>query len=254
MRDLFDVNGTRLNVPQTYTDYIVGPDMIRRPVKLTELGQLSRVQSFLIYNGHYFSIDDKGSITEQDANFSVVRTAAISVGHGNAFQLGSNGVGYASGWDDNKIYIVDLSTLTVTGTIALPTSGYTTGVVDEARKCVYILQRDSYPTTNEYYNFIVYDYDGEEIISTRKTDYAFGGCQACDYHDGRIIVMSGFGGRYGVENRLHVLDVVGNTLAGYHFQTVGTYEAEGVFIDRETHVLYMSFLNGSACRVYRITE
>ena len=111
MRDLYDVNGTRLNVPQTYTDYIVGPDMIRRPVKLTQLGLLQNVQSFLIYNGHYYSADHNGNIAEQDGNFTVLRTAVISIGHANALQLGSNGVAYASGWDDNKVYIVDLATL-----------------------------------------------------------------------------------------------------------------------------------------------
>lgn len=256
MRDLFDVNGNRLNVPSTYTDYVVGPDMVRRPVKVTELGQLTYMQSFLIYNGHYYSIQQDGKIAEQDASFNVVRTANINIGHGNAFQLGANGVGYSSGWDDNKIYVVDLATLTVTDTIVLPTTGYTTGVLDEVRGLIYILQRDTYPETAESYNFIVYDYVNESIISTHKTDYAFAGLQACDYYDGRIIALHGFGGYNGVENGYHVLDTDGNTMAEYYIGSMAANEPEGVFIDRETSELYMSHRIGRTAvyKVYKITE
>jgi hypothetical protein len=91
------------------------------------------------------------------------------------------------------VYIFDLENKTVIGTIALPTTGYTTCAIDDVNGLAYIFQRTSYPNTKENYNFIVYDYVNDSVVSTKKTTRAFGAVQACDFIDGKIFVLYGLG-------------------------------------------------------------
>ena len=126
--------------------YMYGTTFIKQPVRVKELGTLTYLQSFCVYNGKYYSTEGT-HISEQDADFSALRNVALALGHGNSLQLGHNGKAYVSGWDDQKVYVVDLATLTITQTITLPTTGYTTCAVDDVRGYMYIFQRDSTPNT-----------------------------------------------------------------------------------------------------------
>ena len=227
--------------------YVIGPDLLRRPLQTERLGALTHLQAFCKYQGKYYSTNGS-SITEQDADFKVLRTAAVNVGHGNSLQLGRNGKAYASGWDDNKIYVVDLVTLSVESVINLPTSGYTTGVVDEERGLVYIFQRDSYPTTEAQHQFIVYDYRSGSIVSTGQT-IAFAALQSCDLYHDRIIAVNG-GGTADMPNGYRVFDLSGHVIASYILPAFDTLEPEGVCLDRDTGDLLLSY---STKELHRIT-
>lgn len=220
------------------SDYVLGADMVKRYLTVNQIGTLSLYQSFCKYGDNYYSTNGS-SIAVQDSSFTQTSTTSISVGHGNSFQLGSNGMAYISGWDDQKIYVIDLSTVTLSGTITLPTTGYTTAAIDDVNKIAYIFQRDSRPNTDAQYNFIVYDYDNEQIISTRKIN-TFQAMQACDFFEDRIIVLWGSSTS---AKGYRVYDTSGNTLATYYLNSINSVEPEGVCIDRTTHTLLISDVN-----------
>ena len=211
------------------------------------LGQLTYFQAFCIYNSKYYSINGT-NIAVQDSKFSVLSTSSLNTSHGNALQLGHNGKAYVSGWDDNNIYVIDLETLTVDNTIALPTTGYTTCAIDDINQIVYIFQRDSYPDTEAQYNFIAYDYANAAILYTRKTP-AFGAMQACDFYNGSIIVLNGLG-TTAVPNYYRIYDTSGNVIGEYVLPTFKGIEPEGVCFDRDTGELYISTVDS---KVYKIT-
>lgn len=220
-------------------DYVILPSLTRLPVIIKRLGTLNGTQSFCKYNGHYYSTDGS-NLYEQDETFTLVSTTPMTLGHGNSMQLGQNGVAYVSGWDDGKIYIVNLATKTVTGNITLPMTGYTTGVVDEVNKLAYIFQRESRPNTEENYNFIVYDYDNQEVVRTIKTTNAFGALQSCDIIDGKIFALNGLGTNE-LPNGYRIYDTLGDVISEYVFGTMSSIEPEGIFIDRNTKEIEISF-------------
>ena len=233
-------------VSKSSINYVVGADLMKRPVKTELLGALTDVQSFCKYNGKYYSIDGS-NIAEQDSSFTELRSAELYTGHGNSLQLGNNGMAYASGWNDQKIYKVDLTNFTIDETITLPTTGYTTYAVDELRGLIYIFQRDSYPDTEANYNFIVYDYVNEEIKSTKEI-LAFSAMQSVDLFDDKLFVLNGLGGST-TPNGYRVFDLNGNILAEYFFGDFSIIEPEGVCIDRDTHDLYISYVNRNVYKV-----
>lgn len=231
-------------------NYLIGSSFAKTPVSITRLGQVKYLQSFCKYNGYYYSTDGS-NISKQDADFTEISTTAISVGHGNSFQLGSGGLAYISGWDDQNLYVIDLDTITLDSVITLPTTGYTTCAVDEARNLIYIFQRDSYPSTEDYYNFIVYNYDTDQVVSTRKISFPFAAMQACDFCEDRIVMQYGLG-TSAAPAGCKVFDLSGNVIGEYFFPDfsgVKGYEPEGVFVDRSTKDLYLG-LNGRA--VYKV--
>ena len=176
------------------------------------------------------------------------QTVEMSLGHGNAFHLGSGNIAYASGWDDQKVYSVNLDTLELVETITLPTTGYTTVAVDDVNKLMYVFQRDTSTSTDEHYNFIVYNYENSQIISTKKTTVAFGAMQACDFFNGRIIVVNGIGYE-GVQNGYRIYDTNGNILVEYKLPSFSSSEPEGVCIDRDSQEVLISFVNQSLYRI-----
>lgn len=229
-------------------NYVVGADLIKRGIAAKQVGWLTYKQAFCIYDGKYYSIDGS-NIAEQDQNFNLLRSNALNTGHGNSLQVGTGGKAYASGWDDNNIYVVDLSSLTITETISLPTTGYTTCVVDELRGLIYIFQRDSLPDTEANYNFITYDYINDAIISTKKT-LPFAAIQACDLYNDKIIALNGLGTN-GAPNGYRVYGISGEILAEYVLNAFASIEPEGVCIDRDSKELYISFVNGN---IYSLTD
>ena len=234
------------------TDYIQGVDFVKRRVNVVKIGELAEEQSFFVYNNKYYSTYGS-SVAIQDSNFNLISETPMQLGHGNAFQLGHNGKAYASGWDDQKIYIVDVSSdpPVLSDSITLPTTGYTTCAVDDINQIAYIFQRDSYPDTEDYYNFIVYDYANENVIITKKITVPMAGMQAVDFVDDKIYVLNGLGS-VAAPNGYRVFDTAGNLLYEYKIASLAG-EPEGVFVDRTTKEMLISFINSYVYKVSIVT-
>ena len=188
----------------------------------------------------------------QNNDFTVYSDTTISVGHGNSMQLGNlySNYAYISGWDDQKVYVVNLDTVTLADTITLPTTGYTTCAIDDVNGLAYIFQRDSTPSTEERYNFIVYDYVNDQIVSTKILPRPFGAIQGCDYVEGKIYVLNGLG-TAAVPNYYLVYNTSGDIIAEYVIGSHSEEEPEGVYIDRVTKELYINYY--STKNVYKVT-
>ena len=233
----------------TSDDYSVDCRLKKSPVIMTLVGQLTYAQSFCVYDGKFYSTDGS-NIGVQSADLTAESSTAISVGHGNAMHTGILHPEYAyiSGWDDQKIYIVDLTTITLVDTITLPTTGYTTGVVDDLNGIVYILQRNTSPSTEEHYNFIAYDYVNDTELYRRKTFLSFGALQAMDYVDGKIYVNNGKG-TASLPNHHIVYNTSGDVIAEFVLQTISDKEPEGICVDGND--LYVSTYQNK--NLYKIT-
>ena len=230
-------------------DYILTTESIRKPIKLELLGTLYRLQSFLIYNGKYYSTQGT-RVSVQATDFSLETDYELNLGHGNAFQLGPSGTkAYVSGWDDQTVYVLDMTDLSaVESTITLPTTGYTTVAVDDLNHLAYIFQRDTQPSTPECYNFIVYDYQNEQIVSTKKLHEPMAAMQAVDFLDGRIYVLNG-GGQTEKPNGYRCYDTNGTLLFEYVITSRRLNEPEGIFVDRSTKIVYISYMDGNLYRI-----
>lgn len=226
--------------------YVRGPDMLKNPVRVSQVGTLSYLQAFCINNGKYYSTDGS-NIAEQDSSFAVLRDVPIDLAHGNSLQLVSGGKAWASGWNDNKMYRVDLSTLSVDQTITLPTTGYTTAAVDEADGKMYIFQRASYPNTPADYNFIVYDYVNETIISSRVIE-TFAALQSVDYYQGKILMLFGLG-TVVAPSGMRIYNTAGDVLVTYDLNIFESTEPEGICINRDTLDLFVTDANKSVFKV-----
>lgn len=216
--------------------------LLAHKVKVSLLGKLSLLQSFCIYNNKIFSTNGS-EIAVQDFNFAEINRVSLDVGHGNSFQVGKNNKAYISGWNDNKLYVINLDTLSISDTIDLPTSGYTTACIDEKRNIAYIFQRDTSPHTEESYNFIVYDLETMTIISSTKT-IPFGAMQACDYFEDKIIVCYGLH-TDDLPNGIRVFNTCGNVLATYNIDDNIFNELEGVFVDKINGCIVISDTGGT---------
>lgn len=224
----------------TANDYKIDAALMKSAVKTAELGTLTYLQSFCKYDGYYFSTNGS-AISKQTSAFAVDSSAAISAGHGNALQLGKSKYAYISGWDDNKIYKIDLDTLVITDTYTLPTTGYTTGVVDETRNRAYVFQRDTTPgDSEESYAFLVIDLSDMSIIESAQTEPVFGAMQAADFFEDRIIVLNGLGTNT-IPNGYRIYNIHGEVIGEYVLGSFASAEPEGVCIDRDTHDLLISF-------------
>ena len=241
----YDISGNEL-LP-IGSDYYEDENGIKRNISLVEIGSLKYVQAFCVFDGKYYSTDGS-HIAEQNGNFTVLRDVTLNLGHGNALQLGSNGMAYASGWDDQKIYVVDLYTLTIIDTIALPTTGYTTCAVDDNNHLAYIWQRDTRPNTESPYNFIVYDYANEQVISSIVTTVSFGAMQAVDWYDDLILVLNGLG-TDALPNGYRFYNKFGLVVGQYVIGSQSTVEPEGVSVNKDTNEVLISYADK---KVYKI--
>lgn len=224
-----------------YNNYAIGSDLVRKPLRVTNIGALRYYQSFCIYDGKFYSTNGT-NIAEQDASLTVLRDVAASVGHGNSMQLGNNGVAYISGWDDDKVYIVNLGTLTVTGTITLPVGAYQTTAIDDINNLAYIFYRNTSPANVGKYEFIVYNYNTETIISRKNISVEFAAMQALDLYEDRIIVLNGMASET-APNGFRIYDLNGNIIGNWVINALGNLEPEGVAVDRETGIVYISNVN-----------
>lgn len=245
------VNATLVDMLPENTEtvnYVITSALTKENLIVEKLtGALTYSQSFCMFDGKYYSTNGT-NISEQNSSFTELRNAVVTVGHGNALQLGHNGKAYASGWNDNKVYIVDLATLTVEDNITLPTTGYTTCAIDDLKGIAYIFQRDTYPDNEAPYNFIAYDYVNEQTLYTRKTA-PFAAMQACDIYNDSIIVVNGLGST-AAPNYCKVYDINGVVTGQYILPDImGTGEPEGVFFDRNTCDIYMSKENREVFKI-----
>lgn len=248
---IYDISGNEaISKYEWLGNYVITSDMTKRKVYTQKIGEILYSQAFCKYGDYFYAIDEQNRIAKYDENFVLITSKSITTGHGNALQLGNGNIAYSSGWDDNKIYAINLDTLENDSVIALPTTGYTTCAVDEYRKLIYIFQRDTYPTTKEHYNFIVYDYDNQSIISTKKTTASFAGMQACDLFNDHIIALNGLENatQYDAQNGYRIYDLSGDIVAEYFMPEFSGREPEGVCIDRSTKDLYF----GVGHDVYKI--
>ena len=221
--------------------YLLSPSIGRKSITLSHLGTLANLQAFLVYENNYYSTDGS-SIVKQDKNFNILNEYTLSTGHGNTLQLGSDTTSYSFGWNDQKIYRINMSTMQLLSPITLPTTGYTSGVVDDVNGIAYIFQRDTHPSTEEYYNFIAYDYVHSTTLYTKKTTMKMAAMQASDFIDGLIIVLNG-AGTVACPNGYRVFDTQCNLMYEYVIGSKSTIEPEGVFIDRDTRDVYISYVD-----------
>ena len=233
---------------ETSPNYIIDRTYTKHKIIVKQEGTLTLLQAFCKYNDNYYSTDGS-NIAVQDSTFTLTNQVSLNVGHGNSMQLGNSNIAYISGWDDNKIYGVDLLTLAITETITLPTTGYTTGVIDDLNKIAYIFQRDSYPNSEAYYNFIKYDYQNDIIISSEIFPVKMSAMQACDLHNGNIIIAYGLGTEP-CPTGLIVCDKNANVISRYFIPQFDNEELEGVYIDRESLEVYISNVNKTCYRLY----
>lgn len=233
-----------------FTSYVVGVDFQKMPLKTEYIGGLTNRQAFLIYDGKYYSVNN-GNYAIQDETFTNVYTSELSFGHGNAFQLGSGNIGYISGWNDNKVYKVNLDTNEIVGEITLPTTGNTTAAIDDLNEIAYIFQKETPSSTVGNYHFIVYDYKNDEIKLDRVIS-AFSAMQACDYYFGRIIILYGKGSSANPSGMV-MYNTSGDILAEYHIDVLQNTEPEGIFIDRATKDIYVS-TGAEGNSVYKISQ
>lgn len=233
---------------QNKSGLVIGADGLSRGICTEQIGTLTYLQSFCKYNGKYYSTNGT-NVGRQSGTFVSETTAVLAVGHGNAFQVGSGNLAYVSGWDDQTIYVVDLDTLTIVNSITLPTTGYTTCVVDDLNSIVYIFQRESQPNTVARYNFIVYDIAQEQIKSTRVIN-AFAAMQAADYYDGKIAILWGLG-TSAAPSGMAMYNTAGDILCRYDLDIFASTEPEGIFIERDSGSILVSDVNR---KVYRITS
>ena len=219
-------------------DYLIDSCLLKRELSVQGIGRLTYNQSFCKYGDYYYSTNGS-NIAKQDKNFTIISDVELNVGHGNGFQLGDSHYGYISGWNDNKIYKIDLDNITITDIIILPTTGYTTSVVDERRGLVYIFRRETSPSTEEPYDYIVYDYINNTIIKNlQQYTVPFAAMQSADLYNDRIIVLNGTHSE-GNPNGMRVYDLNANLVAEYHINTI-EYEYEGVCVDRNSGDLLIS--------------
>ncbi len=226
---------------QIINNYVIDAAFNKQPKKLLLLGQITKYQSFCIYNNKIYSTDGE-SISVQDADtMALENTVSISVGHGNGFQLGSSNLGYISGWNDNTIYVFNLDTLTLDRTITLPTNGFTTCAVDDINNLIYIFRLEGNPNTGGYYDFITYDYNNEQIISTKKITFWIRDMQSIDFYKGRIIMASGRGTATD-GNKYAVFNTNGDVISEIVIGDLEYTEPEGICIDRNSREIYISYL------------
>lgn len=246
--DVFDVaeaiNQTSLEITKINnrlaigSDFVIDANFLKRGINVTEIGQISGPQSFCFYNNKYYSLSN-GYIYRQSASFADEANTALNIGHGNALVLGSNGVAYASGWDDDTVYVVDLETMTVTDSIALPITGYTTCAVDDVNEIMYIFSRSDTTSTVDNWTFTVWDYGNDNVLLTKKITNAFAAIQDVDFYNGRILVAWGLGS-VAAPSGMAVYDTNGNMLTEYRAYTIRANEPEGVCFDREGNRLLFS--------------
>lgn len=227
-------------------NYVIEANMQKTPIAVEKLPyRISGYQAFCTYNNKYYSTNGK-TIFVQNEDFDEITTASLSVGHGNTMQMGNANMCYISGWDDNKVYQVNLDTLTIANTFNLPINGYSNCIVDEINSIGYIIWRESIPETVEPWWFTKYNMLTNEIYFSKRIN-SFAGIQDADFVNGKIIVAYGLSN---TPNGIFVFNTNGDMIADYHLTSMNNIEYEGVDFNKTTHDLTFTDVNRN---MYRIT-
>lgn len=209
---------------------------IKIPVTIeSELIKLLGYQAFDIKDNIIYSTDGN-ALYEQNIVTNETTTTALGLGHGNTLQVGDNNNIFVSGWDDNTVYEIDLTTRNITHTYVLPVNGYTSVAIDEANSLMYIIYRASYPDTVAPYELITYNYVTNTII-TRKTIDSFKGMQDCVFANNRILAICGFGDG---SAELKVYDTNGDIITKYDIGILKDQEPEGICFNKSTNEIWFS--------------
>ena len=241
-------------------DFVIDSSLTKKPVTVAYLGNLVNTQSFCYYDGKYYCPNRlNNTLDVLDENFTVLQTVSLNLDHANAIHTGAAypNYGYVSGWDTQKVYVVDLDNLTIVNTINLPTTGYTTCAVDDVNGIMYIFQRDTASSAgNDFYNFIVYDYVNAEIVSSKKTYISYSAMQGVDFVCGKIIVPYGLGADTisTIPHGMFVCDTSATILEEYHLQCLDQGEPESACWDEANMRLLVSVRIGNEMRLFSITR
>lgn len=231
--------------------YVVGPDLVKRKINISRIGTFSTpsyFQDFIIYNNKYYCIDSAGNLRILNLDFTTDSTIQLDFSHGNSMQLGETNTAYISGWDDRKIYVLNLDSLTITNTIELPSSITYDGdvrfsaCVDDYNKIAYVFLRYGVNTTfDTYYTFFSFSITSGEVISRQRFPYAFNAIQGTDFYANKMIVSYGAGGT--TKSGLFICGKDGTMLADFEIDAMQGYEPEGVFFDKSTNRLLITIQN-----------
>ena len=224
--------------------YALDSNIIKHNVKASTLGTLKYLQSFCIYDGKYYSTDGS-NIGVQNSSFTDISTTALSLGHGNSFHIGSSNKGYVSGWNDNKVYVINMDTVTIDSVINLPTNtGYEDAAIDDINGIAYIFQRIGSDLAVDTYNIIAYDYVNAQTLYTKKTNVKFGWMQDCDFYAGKIIILYGGNDLSGVKRGIYIFNTSGDVISEFGLDSLfAGDEPEGVCFDRANNKLLVSGYN-----------
>lgn len=248
-------NGTfiRKGEPLPEAGYSYGSDLIKHKVFAKKLdGSLLCRQGFCIYNNKYYSIQED-TLGVQDSDFNTVATVSVSVGHGNNIQLGNSNLAYVSGVD-HKVYILDLDTNTVTGSISLPFStGDDEAVIDEINNIAYILHTTNNSQSGDAnFTLTAYDITNSQVIYTKYLPFGIELFQGADFYEGKIILIAG--NNTNTNNRVYILDLNGTAIGGMKLNIFADDEPEGVFYDRSTGDFYVSSYMKKIYRLKHIVD
>lgn len=210
---------------------------------VTQIGTFpAGFQSFCIYNGDYYVIQEGHIYVFDGTTFAQKNHVELSFGHGNSFQLGSSNIAYISGWNDATVYSLNLDTLTIVTNYTIPVSSGETATVavDDVNMLMYIFKTSNYAAV-AYYDFLVYDYSNSQIISSKKITKPFSDMQSCQFVNGLIVALNGMGTTTR-PNGFRIYNTLGDILCEYFLNTISA-EPEGVFFDSSTNKLLISDVN-----------
>lgn len=226
-------------------DYVTTPDFKKNVVAVipqySDRGVSNR-GDFCIYNGYIYSTEGT-KITKQNADLTGAEDTTLALGHGNTIQLGSGNIAYISGWNDSKVYAVNLDTMTIANTYTLPftpyeagveDTWYTNAVVDDASMYAYVLLRSN---PDDPFVFCVVDLTTGTVLSRRNINL-HGAFQGMDYVDGKIILTYGLGAS--TPDGIVIMNTYGDILYQYNLSLLNTMEAEGVCADRANGGIYFA--------------
>lgn len=149
------------------------------------------IQSMEYASGYLYTLKN-GVIEKRSLDGTIIESHNVNTGHGNGLCRGEHGYLYISGWDDGKIYKLDLSTWTTT-VISLNVSGWFTAFYMPFGNQLYIMHTDTYPDTAVQWK--IYTVNEATGACTFLTNVAntFAGLQDITVKSNYIIVASGFG-------------------------------------------------------------
>lgn len=219
--------------------YSCGSNLLKHKVFAEKLsGNLLYNQGFCIYDNKYYSVEE-GKLGIQDASFNTIETKTLSIGHGNNIQLGNSNLAYINGVYDHTVYVLNLDTKVVVGTISLPfNTGVDSAVIDDINNIAYILHSETSGEVYSQFEFVAYDLTNEEVLYTRHLPFKILQFQVTDFYEGKILLLAGTNDN--IDNRLFVLDLNGTALANMKLSIFASDEPEGVFFDRDNGDLYVS--------------